>query len=137
MHGVIYGDFLAHLIVRLDLLLAIRPETYARRVEVSNRKSASSRRAVILTTSPGGGTGDTVRTSYVTVDVIADDEGDTVDLMNLVLALAASRGTGSMVDGRPILHLEVNGGPNADPAADGYYKQTAQLEVRHRGRNLT
>lgn len=136
MYGIVYGDFLAHLIARLDQLLQGRTEPYARSVEVSNRKSASSRRAVVLTTSPGGGTGDTIRTSFVTVDVIADNEGDTVDLMNLALALLASRGAGGMVDGQPILHAEVNGGPNKDPAADGYYKQTAQLELRHRGLNL-
>ena len=43
---------------------------------------------------------------------------------------------GGMVDGSPVTFAEVNGGPNADPAADGYFKQTAQLELRHRGRSL-
>lgn len=136
MYGVIYDDFLAHLIVRMSSLLDARDEPFANAVEVSNRKSSASRRAVILTTSPGGGSANLVRTSYVTADVFADDEGTAVDLMNLVLALATSRGPGGMVDGRPILNVDVNGGPNADPAADGFYKQTAELELRHRGRNL-
>ncbi|MBF4613751.1 hypothetical protein [Curtobacterium sp. VKM Ac-1376] len=136
MYGIVYDDFLAHLIVRMGVLLSARSEPFTAGVDVSNRMGANSRRAVVLTTGPGGGTGDTVRTSYVTVDVIADDEGVSVDLMNLVLGLATSRGLGGMVDGRPILHADVNGGPNSDPAADGFFKQTAQLEVRHRGRNL-
>jgi len=136
VHGIVYDDFLAHLIRRTDALLTARSEPHAAGVEVSDRKSADSRRAVVLTTSPGGGTSNTVRTSYVTVDVITDDQGTTVDLINLVLALATSRGAGGMVDGSPITFAEVNGGPNADPAADGYFKQTAQLELRHRGRNL-
>lgn len=136
MHGVIYGDFLAHLIARTDDLLRTRTEPHAAGVDVSNRKDATGRRAVVLTTSPGGGTGNTLRTSYVTVDVVADDEGTAVDLINLVLALVTSRGPGGMVDGSPITHLEVNGGPNPDPAPDGFYKQTAELEVQHRGRSL-
>lgn len=81
MYGIVYGDFLAHLIVRLDGLLQSRPELYAAGVEVSDQKSAASRRAVVLTTSPGGGTGNTLRTSYVTVDVITDDQGTTADLI--------------------------------------------------------
>lgn len=136
MYGVIYDDFLAHLIRRMDALLTARVEPFAADVDVSNRKSSSARRAVVLTTGPGGGTGDTLRTSYVTVDVITADEGEAVDLINLVLALATSRGPGGMVDGRPITHAELNGGPNGDPAADGFFKQTAQLELQHRGRNL-
>ncbi|WIA95803.1 hypothetical protein [Curtobacterium sp. MCBA15_004] len=136
MYGVIYGDLLAHLIVRTDQLLRARSETFARSVEVSNRKSAASRRAVIFTASPGGGTGDTLRTAYVTVDVIANDEGDAVDLMNLTLALVTSRGAGGMVDGQPIVAASLNGGPNADPAADGFYAQTAELELAVRGRDL-
>jgi hypothetical protein len=136
MHGVIYSDFTAHLIARMDSLLQQRPEAYAADVEVSNQKSKDSRRAVVFTPSPGGGTGDTVRTSYVTLDVITDDEGTTVDLINLALALATSHGTGGMADGKPLLNVEVNGGPNPDPAADGFWKQTAELELRHRGRNL-
>lgn len=137
MYGILYGDVLAHLIVRLGQLLVARAEPYSTAVEVSNRKSSSSRRAVVLTASPGGGTGDTIRTSFVTVDVIADNEGDTVDLMNLALALLTSRGPGGMVDGGPILHAEVNGGPNPEPgAADTFYKYTAEVELRHRGRNL-
>ncbi|OII10526.1 hypothetical protein BIU97_10385 [Curtobacterium sp. MCBA15_009] len=136
MYGVIYGDFLAHLIRRTDELLAARSEPYVAGVEVSDRKSPDSRRAVVLTTSPGGGTGNTLRTSYVTVDVITDDQGTAVDLINLVLALVTSRGPGGMVDGSPITVAEVNGGPNADPAADGFFKQTAELELQHRGRNL-
>jgi hypothetical protein len=136
VHGVIYGDFLAHLIARTDELLRARSEPYAAGVDVSNRKGATGRRAVVLTTSPGGGTGNTLRTSYVTVDVVTDDEGTTVDLINLVLALVASRGPGGMVDGKPITHLEVNGGPNPDPAPDGFHKQTAELEVQHRGSSL-
>ncbi|NII42112.1 hypothetical protein E9228_002770 [Curtobacterium flaccumfaciens] len=136
MHGIVYGDYLAHLIGRLDELLQTRTEAYAAGVDVSNRQPAKSRRSVVLTTSPGGGTGNTLRTSYVTVDVVTDDEGTTVDLTNLVLALVASRGPGGMVDGRPITHLEVNGGPNPDPAPDGFYKQTAELELQHRGRSL-
>ncbi len=136
MYGVIYGDFLAHLIARLDELLAARTESYAASVTVSNRKGTTGRRAVVLTTSPGGGGSNTLRTSYVTVDVVTDDEGTAVDLINLVLALITSRGAGGMVDGRPLTFAELNGGPNADPAADGYFKQTAQLELRHRGRSL-
>ncbi|WIE65953.1 hypothetical protein DEI99_005285 [Curtobacterium sp. MCLR17_036] len=136
MYGVIYGDFLAHLIARLDAFLTARTESYAAGVTVSNRKGASGRRAVVLTASPGGGTGNTLRTSYVTVDVVTDDEGTAVDLINLVLALATSRGPGGMVDGRPITAAEINGGPNSDPAADGFFKQTAELELQHRGRNL-
>ena len=136
MYGIVYGDFLAHLIARTDELLRARPEPVAAGVDVSNRKAGTGRRAVVLTTGPGGGTGNTLRTSYVTVDVIADDEGDAVDLINLVLALLTSRGPGGMVGSGPITHTEVNGGPNPDPAADDSYKQTAQLEVQHRGRNL-
>ncbi|WIB25815.1 hypothetical protein [Curtobacterium sp. MCSS17_015] len=136
MYGIVYGDFLAHLIVRLDGLLQSRPELYAAGVEVSDQKSAASRRAVVLTTSPGGGTGNTLRTSYVTVDVITDDQGTTADLIELVLALVTSRGSGGMVDGRPITYASINGGPNSDPAPDGFYKQTAQLEIEYRGRNL-
>lgn len=136
MYGVIYDDLLAHLVRRGDELLRARTEAYAAGVEVSNKKSASSRRAVVLTASPGGGSGDTLRTSYVTVDVIADDEGDAVDLMNLFLALATSRGVGGMVDGRPVTWAALNGGPNADPPVDDFYKQTAQLELQSRGRNL-
>lgn len=136
MYGIVYGDFLAHLIARTDELLTTRTEAYAADVDVSNRKDSSARRAVILTTSPGGGTGNTLRTSYVTVDVVTADEGETVDLINLVLGLLTSRGSGGMVDGQPITHAEVNGGPNADPAADGFFKQTAQLELQHRGRDL-
>lgn len=136
MYGIVYDDFLAHLIRRTDALLTARSEPYAAGVEVSDSKSASSRRAVVLTTSPGGGTADTIRTSFLTVDVIADDQGTTVDLINLVLALITSRGAGGMVDGSPITYADVNGGPNADPAADGFYKQTAEVELRHRGRDL-
>lgn len=136
MYGVIYGDFLAHLIGRMGTLLAARTEPYTAAVEVTNHKSATSGRAVVFTVSPGGGTSDTVRTSFVTVDVYGKDEGETVDLTNLVLALATSRGPGGMIDGRPILHCEVNGGPNPDTAADDFYKQTAELELRHRGQNL-
>ncbi|QKS15687.1 hypothetical protein HUN59_05165 [Curtobacterium sp. Csp2] len=136
MYGVLYSDVLVPLIVRMGQLLAGRPEPYARNVEVSNRKSSASKRAVVFTTSPGGGTGDTVKTSYVTVDVFADDEGDAADLANLVLALAMSRGPGGMVDGDPLLDAQLNGGPNSDPAADGFYVQTAELELRHRGVNL-
>jgi hypothetical protein len=136
VYGIVYDDFLAHLINRMTALLGARTEPYAASVEVSNRKSSNRRRAVILTTSPGGGTSDTVRTSFVTLDVIADSEGDAVDLMNLSLALATSRGPGGMIDGQPVTHVEVNGGPNSDPAADGFFKQTAELELRHRGRNL-
>ena len=72
MHGIVYGDFLAHLIRRTDALLTARSDPYAAGVEVSDRKSPDSRRAVVLTTSPGGGTSNTVRTSYVTVDVITE-----------------------------------------------------------------
>ncbi|WP_065962838.1 hypothetical protein [Curtobacterium sp. UCD-KPL2560] len=136
MYGILYGDVIAHLISRTRDLLAARPESYARSVEVSNRKSAKSTRAVVFTTSPGGGTSNTLRTSYVTVDVIANDEGDTVDLVNLVLALVTSRGGGGLVGSGPIADLNVNGGPNADPSVDGFFKQTAELEVRHRGVNL-
>jgi hypothetical protein len=136
VHGIVYGDFLAHLIRRTDELLTARSELYAAGVRVSDQKSADSRRAVVLTTSPGGGTSNTLRTSYVTVDVITDDQGTTVDLINLVLALVTSRGPGGMVDGHLITHAEVNGGPNADPAADGFWKQTAQLQIGHRGSNL-
>lgn len=136
MYGIVYGDFLAHLIVRTGELLQARTEPFTVNVDVSDRKSSSSRRAVVFTTSPGGGGSDTLRTSYVTVDVFAADQGESVDLMNLVIALVTSRGAGGMVDGRPILHLEVNGGPNADPAADGFFKQTAELELKHRGRDL-
>lgn len=136
MYGVLYGDVLSHLIVRTDALLRSRAEPYARTVEVSNRKSSTSKRAVVFTMSPGGGVGDTVKTSYATVDVIANDEGDTADLMNLVLALATSRGVGGMVDGQPLLSATINGGPNSDPAADGFFKQTAELELQHRGVNL-
>lgn len=136
MYGIVYADFLAHLITRTDELLRARTEPYATGVEVSNRKGPASGRAVVLSTAPGGGTGNTLRTAYVTVDVITDNEGGTVDLINLVLALLTSRGPGGMVGSGPIVHAEVNGGPNADPAADGFYKQTAQLEVRHRGRDL-
>jgi hypothetical protein len=136
VYGVLYGDYLAHLISRTDELLRLRAESYAVGVDVSNRASATSPRSVVFTSSPGGGTGNTLRTAYVTVDVISDDEGTTVDLMNLVLALVASRGPGGMVDGRPITHLNVNGGPNPDPAADGFWKQTAELEIQHRGVDL-
>jgi hypothetical protein len=136
VHGVIYGDFLAHLIARTGGLLAARPEPVAAGAVVTNRKGSTGHRAVVFTTSPGGGTSNTLRTSYVTVDVVADDEGAAVDLINLVLALVTSRGPGGMVDGRFITHLEVNGGPNPDPAADGFYKQTAELEMQHRGRSL-
>lgn len=136
MFGVIYGDFLAQLIGRTDELLQGRAEPFTVNVDVSDRKSSSARSAVVFTTGPGGGGADTLRTSYVTVDVFAADQGDSVDLMNLVLALVTSRGAGGMVDGRPVTHLEVNGGPNSDPAADGFFKQTAQLELQHRGRSL-
>lgn len=136
MFGVVYSDVLSHLIIRTDALLRSRPEVFARTVEVSNRKSAASKRAVVFTMSPGGGVGDTVKTSYATVDVIANDEGDAADLMNLVLALATSRGAGGMVDGQPLLAATINGGPNSDPAADGFFKQTAELELQHRGVNL-
>lgn len=136
MYGIVYADFLAHLIARTDELLRARPEPVTAGVDVSNRKDGTGRRAVVLTTGPGGGTGNTLRTSYVTVDVITDAEGDAVDLINLVLALLTSRGPGGIVGSGPITHAEVNGGPNPDPAADGSYKQTAQLEVQHRGRNL-
>jgi hypothetical protein len=136
VHGIVYGDFLAHLTRRVGELLAARTELVAAGVDVSDRKAADSRRSVVLTTSPGGGTSNTLRTSYVTVDVITDDQGDSVDLINLVLALATSRGPGGMVDGSPVTHAEVNGGPNSDPAADGFYKQTAELELQHRGRSL-
>lgn len=137
MYGVIYDDFLAHLIARTDELLRTRSEPYAAGVDVSNWKGATGRRAVVLTTGPGGGTGNTLRTSYVTVDVVADDEADAVDLVNLVLALLTSRGPGGMVGSGPITNADVNGGPNPDPApADGFYKQTAELEVQHRGRDL-
>lgn len=137
MYGIVYGDFLAHLIGRTGELLRARTESYAAGVDVSNRKDGTGRRAVVLTTGPGGGTGNTLRTSYVTVDVVTDDEGDTVDLINLVLALLTSRGPGGMVGSGPITNTEVNGGPNADPSpADGFFKQTAQLEVQHRGRSL-
>jgi hypothetical protein len=136
VHGVIYGDYLAHLITRTDEMLRARPEPFAADVDVSNRTSANAHRAVVFTTSPGGGGSNTLRTSYVTVDVISDDEGTTVDLTNLVLALVASRGPGGMVDGRPITHLEVNGGPNPDPTVDGFWKQTAELELQHRGVDL-
>lgn len=138
MYGVLYGDVLAHLIARMSQLLAGRTEAYTRNVEVSNRKSAGSKRAVVFTTSPGGGTGDTIKTAYVTVDVIANDEGDAVDLANLVIALTTSRGTGGMVDGNPLLDAQLNGGPNSDPnTADGFYVQTAEVELRLRGTNLT
>jgi hypothetical protein len=137
VHGIVYADFLAHLIARTDELLRGRTESYAAAVDVSNRKDGTGRRAVVLTTGPGGGTSNTLHTSYVTVDVITNDEGDTVDLINLALALLTSRGPGGMVGSGPITHTEVNGGPNPDPApADGFYKQTAQLEVQHRGRSL-
>jgi hypothetical protein len=136
VHGIVYGDFLAHLVVRTDELLRARAESIASGVTVSNRKDSTSRRTVTMTTSPGGGTSNTLRTSYVTVDVVADDEGDTVDLINLVLGLVTSRGPGGMVDGRMITHAELNGGPNPDPAADGFFKQTAELELQHRGRSL-
>jgi hypothetical protein len=137
MYGIVYDDFLAHMVSRMDALLQERTEPFAADVEVSNRKSASSRHAVVLNRSPGGGVADTVRTSYVTVDVIADNVGDTTDLMNLTLALATSRGAGGMVDGKPITHAEINGGPNDDEyTADGFFKQTAELELVHRGRNL-
>jgi hypothetical protein len=134
--GIIYSDVLAALIRRMKAMLATRDETYAQQVEVSNRKSGSNDRAVILSVSPGGGTGDTLRTNYVTVDVICRDEFDAVDLINLVLALATSRGVGGMVDGKPFTRAAVNGGPNDEPAADGWFKQTAELELGHRGRNL-
>lgn len=136
MYGVIYSDFLAHLIVRLDALLQARSEPFAADVDVSNRKSSTSRRAVVLTKSPGGGTADTLRTAYVTVDVITDDESVTEDLINLTLALLTSRGPGGMVDGKPLVDADVNGGPNVDLAADGFFKQTAELELGHRGMNL-
>jgi hypothetical protein len=136
VHGVIYGDILAHLIVRTDELLRARPEAFAAAAEVSNRKSSKSTRAVVFTTSPGGGTSNTLKTSYVTVDVYATNEGDAVDLINLVLALVTSRGAGGMIGSGPITHLEVNGGPNADLAADSFFKQTAELELQHRGRDL-
>jgi hypothetical protein len=136
VHGIVYGDYLAHLIARTDDLLRARPETFAAAVDVSNRTPANARRAVVFTTSPGGGGSNTLRTSYVTVDVITDDESTTVDLTNLVLALVSSRGPGGMVDGRPITHLEVNGGPNPDPTVDGFWKQTAELELQHRGVDL-
>ncbi len=136
MYGVIYDDLLAHLVQRGDELLTARTEPYAAGVEVSTKKSSTSRRAVILTLGPGGGSGNTLRTSYLTVDVIADDEGDAADLINLFLALATSRGRGGMADGKPITRAEINGGPNAEPAADRFYKQTAQVELQVRGRNL-
>lgn len=136
MYGIVYDDFLAHLIGRTDEMLRTRSEAFASSVEVSNLKSSRSRRAVVLTRAPGGGSADTMRTSFVQVDVIADDEGDCVDLANLALALLTSRGPGGMVDGRPVTYASVNGGPNDEPAADGFFKQTAQLELQHRGRNL-
>ncbi|MBF4578958.1 hypothetical protein [Frigoribacterium sp. VKM Ac-2530] len=136
MDGIIYSDFLAALIRRLALILSSRPEAYAQSSLVSNRKTSSTANAVVLTVSPGGGGADTLQTGYVTVDVICRDEGDAVDLMNLVLALSTTRGPGGMVDGKPFTRAAVNGGPNPDPAADGWFKQTAELEVGHRGRNL-
>jgi hypothetical protein len=134
--GIIYSDVLAALIRRMTAMLTVRDEAYAEQVEVSDRKSGSSARAVVLNVSPGGGTTDTLRTTYVTVDVICRDQGDAVDLINLVLALATSRGAGGMVDGKPFTRAAVNGGPNDEPAADGWFKQTAELELGHRGRNL-
>ncbi|GAA0960208.1 hypothetical protein [Frigoribacterium faeni] len=136
MDGIIYIDVLAALIRRVTFMLSERDEPFASDVEVSNRKSSELSRAVVLTVAPGGGTADTLRTSYVTVDVICRDEFEAVDLINLVLALATSRGNGGMVDGKPFTRAAVNGGPNEDYAADGWFKQTAQLEVGHRGRNL-
>lgn len=136
MYGVIYDDLLAHLVQRGDELLTARVEPFAANVEVSTKKSADSSRAVILTRSPGGGSGNTLRTAFLTVDVITDNEGDTTDLMNLFLALVTSRGAGGMVDGKPITFAELNGGPNDENSADRFYKQTAQVELRIRGRNL-
>jgi hypothetical protein len=136
MDGILYSDFLAALIRRMGVMLADRTEPFARVAQVSNRKPSGDRNAVVLTVSPGGGGADTVRSGYVTVDVLCRNEGDAVDLMNLVLALATSRGAGGMVDGKPFTRAAVNGGPNPDPAADGWFKQTAELEVGHRGRNL-
>lgn len=136
MDGILYSDFLAALIRRMGVMLADRAEPFARAAQVSNRKPSGDRNAVVLTVSPGGGGADTLRAGYVTVDVLCRNEGDAVDLMNLVLALATSRGAGGMVDGKPFTRAAVNGGPNPDPAADGWFKQTAELEVGHRGRNL-
>ena len=136
MDGIIYSDFLAVLIRRMSAMLAARAEPFARTAQVSNRKPSGDRNAVVLTVSPGGGGTDTLRTGFVTVDVYSRDEGDAVDLMNLVTALATSRGAGGMVDGKPFTRAELNGGPNPDFAADGWFKQTAELEVGHRGRNL-
>ena len=136
MDGILYSDFLAALIRRMSAMLAALTEPFARSAQVSNRKPSGDRNAVVLTVSPGGGGADTLRVGYVTVDVLCRNEGDAVDLMNLVLALATSRGAGGMVDGKPFTRAAVNGGPNPDPAADGWFKQTAELEVGHRGRNL-
>lgn len=136
MDGILYSDFLAALIRRMGVMLGDRTEPFARAAQVSNRKPSGDRNAVVLTVSPGGGGADTLRVGYVTVDVLCRNEGDAVDLMNLVLALATSRGDGGMVDGKPFTRAAVNGGPNPDPAADGWFKQTAELEVGHRGRNL-
>ena len=136
MDGILYSDFLAALIRRMGVMLGDRTEPFARSAQVSNRKPSGDRNAVVLTVSPGGGGADTLRVGYVTVDVLCRNEGDAVDLMNLVLALATSRGDGGMVDGKPFTRAAVNGGPNPDPAADYWFKQTADLEVGHRGRNL-
>lgn len=136
MQSILYSDYLAVAISRLSALLESRPETYAAGLTVSNQVPSGAERAVVLTRSPGGGTTNTVRRSFATVDVYTRDEAEAVDLINLVLALCASRGPGGMADGRPFTAAIVNGGPNDDFAATGYFRQTAELELHHRGSQL-
>ncbi|ARC55979.1 hypothetical protein AS850_02685 [Frondihabitans sp. 762G35] len=136
MDAILYSDILAAVISRLTTLIRDRDETFAQDVTVSDKKASGADRSIVLSIGPGGSTTNTIRRSFVTVDVYANSQTDSVDLMNLALALATSRGADGMVNGSPLTYAAINGGPNADFASDDQFKQTAELDIGHRGTNL-
>ena len=95
MAGVIHVDLEAYLIGYLSTTLTARSESYTASVKVSNRVPTelsgdpwpTSKRLVVIRDDGGAALGDVRALARLGIRVWGADEGETVDLANLVSAL--------------------------------------------------
>jgi len=123
MAGVIHIDLEAYLIGYLSTTLTARSESYTASVKVSNRVPTelagdpwpTSKRLVVIRDDGGAALGDVRALARLGVRVWGADEGETVDLANLVSALVgASEGNGAIrrsEAARPFDVTETSGRP--------------------------
>ena len=123
MAGVIHVDLEAYLIGYLSTALTARSESYTASVKVSNRVPTelsgdpwpTSKRLVVIRDDGGAALGDVRALARLGVRVWGADEGETVDLANLVSALVgASEGNGAIrrsEAARPFDVTETSGRP--------------------------